>query len=155
MALNLSTVFNLIEGGLFRDALVLLDSEPVANPATEEDADKLVLRVMALNALGRWKESVSAGSEALAPLSSLSLRKQLTQMHGLLGVAFMRTGAISKAESHYRAAIHVLTWELGDIAESLRQQKRLALMFHGLGLWKQARFEMEKAIEIADRKSVV
>jgi DNA-binding NtrC family response regulator/tetratricopeptide (TPR) repeat protein len=66
----------------------------------------------------------------------------------------MRTGAVRDAESHFRASIHILTWDLDDPVEALRQQRRLSLMFLALGSWHQARFEMEKAIEIADENGI-
>jgi DNA-binding NtrC family response regulator/tetratricopeptide (TPR) repeat protein len=154
MALDLGSIRKLIEGSLYLDALRILDSEPASDPDTESGADRLVLRIAALNGLGRWNDSISAGSSAIPALSHPNLKRQLSRLHGLLGVAYMRTGAIRDAEAHYRAAIHILTWELGDVTESLRQQRRLALMFHGQASWHQARFEMEKAIEIADQHSV-
>jgi DNA-binding NtrC family response regulator/tetratricopeptide (TPR) repeat protein len=53
-----------------------------------------------------------------------------------------------------RAAIHILTWDLKDQGAAIRQRRRLALMFHGLGLWRQAQYECESAIELADENSI-
>jgi DNA-binding NtrC family response regulator/tetratricopeptide (TPR) repeat protein len=154
MALDLETIRALIERSAYLDALAFLDSESESSRNQEYVADKLVLRVAALNGLGRWTDSISSGSPAVGSLSAPYLRKQLSRLHGLLGLAHMRKGAMRDAESHFRAAIHILTWDLGDVEEALRQQRRLALMFLGLGSWHQARFEMEKAIEIADQNGV-
>jgi DNA-binding NtrC family response regulator/tetratricopeptide (TPR) repeat protein len=154
MALDLNLIRIMIGKSSFLEALSLLDSERDAPIDTEYGADKIVLRLDALNGLGRWSDSIALGSPAIHPLMRHNLKGQLSRLHGLLGVAQMRIGAIRDAEAHFRAAAHILTWELEDIAEALRQQRRLALMFHGLGAWRQARFEMEKAIEIADHHSL-
>ncbi len=151
MSLDLSLTQELIERGAYRDALEILDSESPADLGKERAANWTVLRLNALNGLGRWRDVISAGTAAVSTLSHPVLRKQLSQLHGLLGVAHMRSGDIREAEVHYRAAIHILKWELNDTTEGLRQQRRLALMFHGIGAWHQAVFEMEKAIESADR----
>ena len=148
---GLERVRTLIGASAFREALTALEGGRTTLISSEEDAERAALGLAALNGLGRWKESIAFGVESLEVLLPSSFRRQAAQVCGYLGVAYMRTGLISEAEAHYRAAIHILSWELGDVLESLRQQKRLALMFHGLGLWHQARFEMEKAISVADR----
>jgi len=77
-------------------------------------------------------------------------KAELSRLHGILGYIFLRLGGVHKAESHLRAAIHVLNWDLGDIPGSVRQRRRLAVVFKNLARYHQARFECEQAIEIAD-----
>ena len=61
-------------------------------------------------------------------------------------------GYADSAEDHFRAAIHIATWELADQLEALRHRRRLAVAFKTLGLWRNSQFECEKAIRIADGK---
>src|SRR5438552_12770960 len=82
-------------------------------------------------------------------------RIELSRVHGVLGYVFLRLGAVNKAENHFRAAIHILNWDLGDIAGSVRQKRRLSIVFKNLGRYHQARFECEQAIEIADLNGLV
>jgi len=88
-----------------------------------------------------------------AILKEVSTQKQATEQsraHGILGYIALRLGSVHDAERHLRAAIHILSWDLGDIAGSTRQQRRLAVVFKNLGRYHQARFECERAIELAD-----
>src|SRR5467141_3152446 len=70
-------------------------------------------------------------------LENVSGRDQKTdqgRLHGLLGYLSLRLGAVHKAESHLRAAIHILSWDLGDIGGSIRQHRRLSVVLKNLGL---------------------
>ena len=113
-----------------------------------------------------WTYSVQPTSSQLAPgrigqlhslaetlLENLAKRDKkldLARLHGLLGYFNLRLGAVHKAESHLRAAIHILTWDLGDIAGAIRQHRRLSVVLKNLGLYHQARFECERVIALAD-----
>ena len=155
MTLDLGNVRRLVEESSYRDALAALEAEPDMTSDTEQGAERVLLKVTSLNGLGRWKDAIALGNASLGAMSNAGLKRHLGRIHGLLGVAYMRTGAIRDAEIHYRAAIHILSWELGDVPDYLREQKRLALMFHGMGLWRQAKFEMEKGIDIADKQGLL
>src|SRR6266436_5847411 len=61
MAIDLGPIRDLVEQGSYRDALAILDTEPASGPDTEHSADRLVLRLEALNGLGRWRDTVSLG----------------------------------------------------------------------------------------------
>jgi DNA-binding NtrC family response regulator/tetratricopeptide (TPR) repeat protein len=67
-----------------------------------------------------------------------------------MGVAQLRLGFVALAEDHFRAAIHISTWELEDANEVLIHRRRLAVAFKNLALWRNARFELERAMKLAD-----
>jgi DNA-binding NtrC family response regulator/tetratricopeptide (TPR) repeat protein len=110
----------------------------------------LVAKLDALTGLGRWQELADLGGAAIKELQSGSDSAGLGKIHGLLGFAFFRMGDGIRAERHLRAAVHILTWDVGDPISGLRQQRRLALIFLARGLYRQACHEMEQAISAAD-----
>jgi len=97
-----------------------------------------------------WRESLNIAATLLPKLSGGRADHQLSRLHGLLGYISLRLGGIHVAESHLRAAIHILTWDLSDIPGAVRQQRRLSIVLKNLGLFHQARFECERAISLAD-----
>ncbi len=145
----------LIETGEYAAALALIASGRVPPATAEATAEITVLKIAALNGLGRWNEAITTGESALTEFSALNLKRQVGHLHGLLGLAHMRIGSTRDAESHLRAAIHITTWDLGDPEEAIRQQRRLALLFLGLGSWRQAQYEIENAIALADKSGIV
>src|SRR5438034_2022348 len=113
-----------------------------------------------------WTRSIQSGwfeqSEVIVELCEALLKRfgqigkkpELSRVHGVLGYIFLRLGAVHRAEGHLRAAIHILNWDLGDIAASLRQRRRLAIVFKNLGRYHEARSECEQAIEDADSNAL-
>jgi DNA-binding NtrC family response regulator/tetratricopeptide (TPR) repeat protein len=78
----------------------------------------------------------------------------LSIVHGNLGMARLRLGQSEAAEDHFRAAIHIATWELRDEREALGHRRRLGIAFKTLGLWRHSQFEYEKAIRVADGREL-
>ena len=132
-------------------AQALSEIEAILDPSLNDQINT-PLEIMYLDALaglGRWDDCIGSGTRALGRLGpdEHGLR---SRVHGMLGYAHMRIGSARKAESHLRAAIHILTWTDVDPEGALREQRRLCLMFKNFGLWSQAEFELQKAIEVAD-----
>jgi DNA-binding NtrC family response regulator/tetratricopeptide (TPR) repeat protein len=150
---DLDRIRALIDQGDYVGALERLGS--LGEPGGQEFfADRTVLRLAALNGLGHWAESIEFASASLDQVESSGALKQLSTIHGLAGFAHLRKGSVREAERHIRAAIHILSWNLRDPVAALGEQRRLSLMFKNLGLWHQARFEMEHAIESADQLGI-
>lgn len=114
------------------------------------DASEELLRVnlIGLSGLGRWQDLISFATPLLPHISKGSAI--LCDAHGYLGLAHMREGAHRNAESHFRAAVHIATWDLRNAEQTIFHQRQLAIMFKNLGWWRLARHEVEAAIEQAD-----
>jgi DNA-binding NtrC family response regulator/tetratricopeptide (TPR) repeat protein len=140
--------------GQFAEALVALDALAERKPEISSLGEFCVLRMAATEGLGRWNECAELGSRGLASHGTQIDDAHRATIHGLLGIAHTRLGEPRRAEQHLRAAIHILTWDLKDQGAAIRQRRRLALMFHGLGLWRQAEYESESAIELADEHAI-
>jgi len=142
-----------LDNGLYQEALSSCDRivgsgcDPVLLPEIS------VLRLDALGGLGRWLEMVELGISLVTVLSPERDLSLLGRVHGLTGFAHIRLGDLRQAERHLRASIHIYTWNLADPIAALRQQRRLGLLYLGMGLLRQARFETESAIEVSDRIS--
>ena len=135
-------VHSLMDQNRFDEALNALDrSEP-----TEQT---LELRLVSLRGLCRWTELVDLASTAIR-MEPKPSPLFLARAHGHLGFARMRLGATLAAEKHFRAAIHIATWDLNDEAEALWWHRDMAVMYKNLGRWQQAKFENLSAIATAD-----
>jgi len=151
---DLEDIRELIARGEYAAALDALRAQNFPPCGVTTTADRTVLQVAALNGLGRWAESIELATGRLDEVEASGALRQLSTLHGLAGFAHLRKGSVREAESHLRAAIHILSWNLKDPVSALGEQRRLSLMFKNLGLWHQARFEMENAIETADRLGI-
>src|SRR6267154_5429186 len=140
----------LLDSGQFVSALHLLES------AAEVNSDKafVPLKLRGLVGVGQWHEAIAIGVGALNSLGNAGDSATLGEIHGHLGSAYLRCGSIGRAERHFRAAFHILTWEVGDVAAAIKQQRRLAVMFLGQGRWQQARAELEAALACADELEI-
>ena len=101
-----------------------------------------------------WNEISRLGESLLQQFGESNAKPELSRVHGLMGYISLRLGSIHKAEAHFQAAIHILTWDLNDLPQSLRQQRRLAIILKNRGLFHQARFEMERTIGLADQHGI-
>ena len=109
----------------------------------------LALRLLDLRRLRRWTELADLASAAIQMVPRPS-PLFLARAHGQLGFARMRLGAPLAAEKHFRAAIHIATWDLNDETEALFWHRDMAVMYKNLGRWQQAKFENLSAIATAD-----
>ncbi len=142
----------LLDTGKYHEALRDLQDPAVAIDDSDLVAHSVALKLDALAGLGRWEESVAFGASVLPKLVTGLDRASLGRIHGLLGFSHLRLGDLRRSELHLRAAIHIATWDVGDTLEVLRHQRRLGLLFLSRALWRQAGFEFEKAIEIAEEQ---
>src|SRR2546425_1041429 len=140
---DLDKIRTLIDQGDYVGALDRLGSLGEPGDGGESFADRTVLQLAALNGLGHWAASIELASASLDQVESSGALKQLSTVHGLAGFAYLRKGCVREAEQHLRAAIHILSWNLKDPIAALGEHRRLSLMFKNLGLWHQARFEMD------------
>jgi len=106
-------------------------------------------RLLSLRRLDRWPELVDLASTAMKMEPRPSPRL-LARAHGLMGFARMRLGTPLAAEKHFRAAIHIATWDLNDEAEAMHWHREMAVMYKNLGRWQQAKFENLSALATAD-----
>lgn len=119
-------------------------------PPITDDSDSariLIARLNALEQVGRWAEIAREGQPWVETLGSNSNQALLSEIHAILARSFRRLGQISRAEMHLRAAHHIAKWTLRDPIAALAHQRRLAVLFKGLGMWKQATHECQLAIE--------
>ena len=151
---SLVQIRSLLDSGQFEAALTAIDSLGGLADGPQAPAEVRVLRMTALNGLGRWQETIDLGKPLLSSLSSQTEATLRGRVHALLGYATLRKGDSRNAESHLRAAIHVATWEASEPSDVVRYQRILAFMFHGMGLWRQARHELLNAIGIADDREL-
>jgi len=141
----------LISAGRFAEAYCFIENVPLdLQNDTESFTELLRVRLVALNQLGRWSETVSVGDRWLPTLRSAARHEDVCNLHGYIGFAFVRLGATRLAESHLRAAIHIATWDLVNQEQALFHQRQLAVMFKNLGRWQVAKYELTNAIEGAD-----
>jgi DNA-binding NtrC family response regulator/tetratricopeptide (TPR) repeat protein len=115
----------------------------------EPSEQTLWLRLVSLRRLRHWPELADLASGLLKtdPRPSPQL---MARAHGLLGLARMRLGTPLAAEKHFRAAIHIATWDINDEAEALYWHRDMAVMYKNLGRWQQAKFENLSAMATAD-----
>jgi len=106
-------------------------------------------RLVSLRRLNRWPELIDLASTAMKMEPRPSSRL-LARAHGLMGFARMRLGTPLAAEKHFRAAIHIATWDLNDEAEAMHWHREMAVMYKNLGRWQQAKFENLSAMATAD-----
>ena len=155
MNTRIRVIRDLIEGGVFDRALEsLVQVCAEVEPSSPEGRECLLLQAQALCGLGKWDAAIGICTPAVRMFAEAGDTRALSVLHGWLGTAHLRAGSVRKAEAHLRAAIHILTWDLEDVAGALKEQKRLGLMFHNLGQWSQARHEYEAAIATADEHGV-
>jgi DNA-binding NtrC family response regulator/tetratricopeptide (TPR) repeat protein len=153
MQLTLQEIRRALDKGLYQDALASCDRMAALGCESELLSQIDVLKLDALAGLGRWTEMVTLGSTLVAELTPKQQLALLGPVHGLTGFAHLRLGELRLAERHLRAAIHIYTWDLKDLSAALRQHRRLALLYLGMGHLRQSSFEMESAIEVADANS--
>lgn len=152
---DLQAIRRLVETGRYDEAASLADSLLTGPLQLEDQAEATALRMTALNGMGRWAETLALGDTILPRLTGPSFSGTKAKVHALVGYARLRLGEPRRAESHLRAAIHIATWDLDDPAQAVQYQRLLAFMFHGLGLWRQARHELTGAIEVADSRTLL
>src|SRR6267143_2586717 len=150
MAERLDEIRELIEGGCHGDALAGLERILGIDPDPTKWTYALQLDLIERPYARITGELQCLAETLLHKLAKSEARADLGRLHGILGYISLRLGAVHKAESHLRAAIHILSWDLGDIPGSIRQRRRLSIVFKNLGLYHQARFECERAIALAD-----
>ena len=146
---TLARVQDLLAQGEYDGALSEILAKLGEKLASGTQVELEIMRLDALAGLGRWTDCIELGAAALALIPGAD-HEYASRVHGVLGYAHMRLGSVRKAETHLRAAVHILTWDHDDPSGALREQRRLSLMFKNLGLWQQAEFELQKAIDTAD-----
>jgi len=147
---------SLMASGLHEAALELISQIPTDFDGQPSASSKsLQLRLNCLNGLGRWTVLIELAEQSIPTLRRLGLFEALCRTHGHLGFAHTRVGSPLAGERHIRAGIHIATWELADDRLAALGHRVLALVFKNLGLWKQARHEIEIALNLAERCSAV
>ena len=150
---RLREVRDALDKGMYGEALARCERLAESGHAPDLTAKIGALKLDAFAGLGRWREMVALGSTLIAGFVPNRESESLGRIHGLTGFAYLRLGELRLAERHLRASIHIYTWDLEDLPAALRQQRRLALLYLGMGLLRQSCSEMESAIEISDRNS--
>ncbi|HEX7078905.1 MAG TPA: hypothetical protein VF363_10825, partial [Candidatus Eisenbacteria bacterium] len=112
------------------------------------------LKAVCLVKLTQWSDLVPFCSQFIGPLRKYGVYHALCEFHGYLGTALLRLGRYAESEVHFRAAMHVAIWDVGDDSLALWHQRQLALMYKNLGLWHQAAHECRAALATAERKHV-
>ncbi len=148
---DLERVKGLIEQGLHRRALDELASTSLSGYCDDDLLDLVILRMSAATGLGRWEEVLQVGIPLLHDLTSRDDRVRASEVHGMLGNAYLRSGDHRKSEAHIRAAIHILTWDVVNVQRALREQRRLGMMFLAIGDFRQAASEFSRGSELADK----
>ena len=125
---------------------------PVPTPiVASEVAEAIEHRLLCMNHLANWDEMLELTGAWLSIIPADSLQYRLrTRLHSNRGIALSYTGDIQAGEDHLRAAIHLSVWNLEDKNEELRCRRLLTLLFKNQGRWKQAYFEGERGLDIAD-----
>lgn len=114
-------------------------------------AEALEYRLLCLNHLANWDAILDLSARWLSVIPSDSTQYRLRiRLHSNRGMALSYTGAVQDGEDHIRAAIHLSVWNLGDRKEELRCRRQLTLLFKNQGRWKQASFEGDRGLEVAD-----
>jgi DNA-binding NtrC family response regulator/tetratricopeptide (TPR) repeat protein len=149
--INLRYVEDLLECGQPAKALELLEAgSPTRDPQSADFREVVRLYLLALHDLGRWEDIVISCAQLLIDIPAGSRPEILNLVHGNLGVAKLRLGQADAAEDHFRAAIHIATWELRSEVEALRHRRRLGIAYKTLGLWRHSQLEYKRGIRIAD-----
>lgn len=151
---TLSTAADLVRNGEFETSLTLLDFALQRDSSLSLSDTFVACRIGALVGLSRWAEALAVGTDYLDQCQELASTEPLGRIHRLIGIAALRSGQVARCEAHLRAAIHILTWDLRLPTEALKCRRALGVMFSNAGMWKTARFELENAIEVADRGQV-
>lgn len=143
--MDTQTAKNLLAAKRYDEALTALGDYSVLSSSEEE----LGMAMVSLHGLGRWSELVALGEMAIKrsarPTPFLAAR-----VHRHLGIAHLRLGKIRLAERHFRAAIHIATWDMDDPSIAVPTHRDIAIMYKNLGRWQQAKFENLNAMETAD-----
>jgi DNA-binding NtrC family response regulator/tetratricopeptide (TPR) repeat protein len=147
---TLNEIGRLIEEGCHEQALSELERMSGIDPSPTNWTYSVQGATSGQLVPGRIGQLHSLAGTLLDNLANRDKKPDQARLHGLLGYLSLRLGAVHKAESHLRAAIHILSWDLGDIPGSIRQQRRLSVLLKNLGLYHQARFECERVIALAD-----
>jgi DNA-binding NtrC family response regulator/tetratricopeptide (TPR) repeat protein len=117
--------------------------------ATTISEEQLGIALTSLHSLSRWSDIVILG-EGIVRGPSKPTPPVAAHVHRHLGVAHLRLGKTRLAERHFRAAIHIATWDLDDPVLALPTHRDIAIMYKNLGRWQLAKFENLNAIETAD-----
>jgi len=115
-----------------------------------EVATAIEYRLLCLNHLAEWSAIVDLTGRWLSVISGETHCHLRVRLHSNRGIALSYTGSIQQGEDHIRAAIHLSIWELEDKNEELRCRRQLTLLFKNQGLWKQACFEGDRGLIVAD-----